>query len=94
MELPEGLYDGKDVKAAFLGDTFERNKEIYWTQAGSVAILKDNWKGILTKEGEFRLYDIVKGPAEKENLAGQNPDAAAEIVKSIHQWQKEMDLPN
>jgi len=91
MELPEGLYDGTDVKAAFLGDKFERNKEIYWTQAGSVAILKNNWKGILTKEGEFRLYDIVRDPAEKENLADQNRDVAAKIEKSIQQWQKEMD---
>ena len=38
------------------------------------------------------LYDIVKDPAEKENLAGQNPDVAAKIEKSIQQWQKEMDL--
>ena len=92
VELPEGLYDGTDVKAAFLGNKFERNKEIYWTQAGSVAILKNNWKGILTKEGEFRLYDIVKDPAEKDNLAGQNPDVAAKIEKRIQRWQKEMDL--
>jgi arylsulfatase A-like enzyme len=93
VELPGGLYDGTDVKAAYFGEKFERNKEIYWTQAGSVAILKNNWKGILTKEGEFRLYDIIKDPAEKENLAGQNPTVAAKIEKSIQRWQKEMDLP-
>jgi len=92
VELPEGLYDGTDMKAAFLGNTFERNKEIYWTQAGSVAILKNNWKGILTKKGEFRLYDIVKDPAEKDNLAGEKPGVAVKIKESIQRWQKEMDL--
>jgi arylsulfatase A-like enzyme len=37
------------------------------------------------------LYDIVKDPAEKENLAGQNPTVAANIEMSIQQLQKEMD---
>jgi len=31
-------------------------------------------------------------PAETDNLAGENPDVAAKIEKSIQRWQKEMDL--
>ena len=90
VKLPEGVYDGTDVKDAFLGNEFVRKKEIFWTNAGSVALLKNDWKGILTNEGEFSLYDIVKDPAEKENLAGQNPTVAANMEKSIQRWQKEM----
>jgi len=92
VELPEGLYDGTDVKAAFLGEQLERSKELFWTQAGSVAMLSHNWKGILTKEGEFTLYDMDKDPAELNNLLNDYPEVAAKIEKRIISWKREMNL--
>ena len=90
VELPEGIYDGTDVKAAFLGKQFQRSKELFWTHAGSVAMLSQSWKGILTKEGEFSLYNMEQDPAELSNLAGMHPEVAKEIEKSIQSWKKEM----
>jgi len=92
VELPEGIYDGTDVKAAFLGKELKRSKELFWTHAGSVAMLSQNWKGILTKAGEFTLYDIEQDPAELNNLAGNHPEVAKEIEKSIQSWKKEMSI--
>jgi len=90
VDLPEGVYDGTDVKAAFLGKAFERNKEIYWTQAGSVALLDKNWKGILTKEGELKLYNMEKDPGERDNLAGSHPDLATKTEQRIRNWKNQI----
>ena len=91
VKLPEGIYDGTDVKAAFFGRKFERSKDIYWTQAGSVAILSENWKGILTANGDFKLYDIEKDPTESNNLISTHPDVAEKIKRDIRNWKLEMD---
>ena len=94
IELPEGRFDGTDVTSAFLGKNFQRKKDIYWTQAGSVAILKENWKGILTKDGEFKLYDIEKDPEEAHMLNERYPDVASEIEQSILDWKAEISTRN
>jgi N-acetylgalactosamine-6-sulfatase len=90
IEIPEGRYDGTDVKAAFLGEVFERNKQIFWTHSGDIAILEDNWKGILTRDGEFKLYDIEKDPEELHNLRSKYPEIEEKIENSIRNWTKEI----
>lgn len=85
-ELPNGIYDGTDVKAAFFGKDFHRQKDIYWTQAGAIAILQNNWKGILEKNGNFKLYDIVKDPTEQNNLKTNHPKVAEKLQHNIRKW--------
>jgi arylsulfatase A-like enzyme len=90
IDLPDGQYDGIDVKSAFLGKEIQRKEAIYWSQAGSTAMLEGNWKGVLGKDGEFKLYDIEKDPSELNNLKTYNPKLAAEMKKSLQQWKKEI----
>lgn len=92
VELPKGQYDGVNVKAAFLGKEFQRNSDIYWSQAGSAAILVENWKGILGKDGTFGLYDIIEDPEELKNLKADLPEVASKIEKSLKVWKNEMTL--
>jgi len=86
IQLPEGVYDGVDVKSAFLGQEFRRGKAVYWTQAGAVAVLKDRWKGLIGKSGNFELYDIVNDPSETNELQGTYPEEAMQIEKNIQTW--------
>ena len=86
IELAEGIYDGLDVKSAFLGKALQRSKDIFWTQAGNTAVLSGNWKGVLTKDGNFKLYDIVEDPEEQNNLRILQAEKANEIEQRIHDW--------
>jgi N-acetylgalactosamine-6-sulfatase len=86
IELAEGIYDGMDVKSAFLGKSLQRSKDIFWTQAGHTAVLSGNWKGVLTKDGNFALYDIVEDPEEQTNLRSLQAEKANEIEQRIHDW--------
>lgn len=94
IDLPEGMYDGTDAKQAFLGKAFDRNKKIYWTQAGNVAVLDQNWKGMLTKSGEFKLYDIVKDPEELNEVHTDFIEQAIRLESTIKNWKKEMNQLN
>ncbi|MCD6401712.1 MAG: hypothetical protein J7L73_07260, partial [Anaerolineales bacterium] len=75
---------------AFLGKEYKRKKTIFWSQAGSLASLNENWKGVLNKNEEFQLFDIVKDPSELNNVKAEYPAVAAEMEKSLREWQKKM----
>lgn len=86
VALDRSTLDGMDVTAAFMGEGQERTKDIFWTQAGSIALLKDHWKALLNKDGTLLLYDIVKDPEEKTNLATTFPEQASSMEKLIRNW--------
>ncbi|MEX0986641.1 MAG: sulfatase-like hydrolase/transferase [Bacteroidales bacterium] len=90
IDLPVGTYDGLDVSAAFLGENMVRDKELYWTQAGDVALLRDQWKAILKSDGELLLYDIGSDPEELNDLKSDHPDLAEELKKGITDWRVNM----
>jgi N-acetylgalactosamine-6-sulfatase len=90
LELPEGTYDGTDVSSAFLGEEMAREKDIYWTQAGTVALMRDQWKAMLKSNGDLMLYDIESDPEELHDLSAGQPKLAEELKKSIIDWSAEI----
>jgi arylsulfatase A-like enzyme len=62
--------------------------------------IEGKWKLLLTYDGEVnryvsthprtekrpQLFDLVADPSEQTNLAGQNPEVMARLVKAINQW--------
>lgn len=91
LEMPEGTFDGVDVSPAFLGGEPVREKEVYWTQAGAVAMLQGRWKAILERNGELLLYDIVNDPGERNELSAEYPEQAASLRNSIIDWKNSMN---
>lgn len=63
-------------------------------------IVKDQWKLLLTYDGEVnryasshpreekrpQLYDLLADPHENENLASKNPEVVKELAKEIGDW--------
>jgi N-acetylgalactosamine-6-sulfatase len=90
IEVPEGTYDGTDVSRAFLGVDLVREKDIYWTQAGAVACMHENWKALLHRDGELLLFDIQKDPCEQNDLKDEYPEIANSLQKQILKWREEM----
>ena len=62
--------------------------------------IKGNWKLLLTYDGEVnrakhvhprtekrpQLFDLKADPTEQKNLASENPEMVAELVKRIQDW--------
>ncbi|WP_344675757.1 arylsulfatase [Sphingobacterium kyonggiense] len=90
---PQANLDSKNVLAALLGKD-KKGRDYLVKSAYTFSILKDQYKYILPNKGPARnnqvnielgndpndqLYDLSKDPAEKNNIASQNP----ELVKQL-----------
>lgn len=80
--------EGKNLLPYLEGKkTGDVHEYIFWHNADPTdlkhrnlsAVRYKNWRLVKYKDGSWRLFDIVKDPAEKENIADKHPD----IVKSL-----------
>lgn len=99
VALPNGYKaDGESIVVALKGETFERNKTIYWDWRfasinrphwPSGAIQEDNWKLLINEEADRReLYNLAEDWAEQENLIDQYPGRAAAMEDKLNKWKK------
>ncbi len=100
--LPESFQpDGVSQVSVLTGTpSQERQSPLFWKMSGrgkprnqdsyhwvSYATVNGKWKLMTDRDQSyFELYDIVKDPLEKENLAEQEPAVVAELHDSITSW--------
>lgn len=59
-------------------------------QAPCSAIRKGGWKLIrYYEDGYIELYNLVKDPGERTNLASRNPDKARDLAADLAEWLKQ-----
>ncbi|MDA7882541.1 arylsulfatase [Akkermansiaceae bacterium] len=83
----ERKLDGMNMTDVIFADAKSNRDEIVFEVSGSVrfpAIRKGNYK-LVGKE----LYDIVKDPSEKNDIAADNPKVVAELSKLVEAYGKE-----
>lgn len=94
---PQGL-DGKSIVPLFSGQTvaFE-TRELFWHFPGylplrtrpSSVIRKGDFKLIETfEDNQIALYNLRDDVSEKTDIAGQFPEVAAALKKSLDEWQQ------
>ena len=100
VEMPEIKPDGNDVSDILRGAPRSRQKPLFWDwrvgvvgnrayRPPSLAIREGRWKLFAQPDGsEVELYDIPKDPAEKINVADQNPDVVAHLLPMLLAWKK------
>ena len=54
-------------------------------QEGRRAVRTDRWRAVNEKRG-WELYDMLKDPLQKENLAQDQPDVLAKLQASYSEW--------
>lgn len=57
-----------------------------WEHQGSKAVLRDNWKLVMQRGGQWELFNIAKDRTELNNLVNQNPEKVAELTTLWQQW--------
>ncbi|MHB8899870.1 MAG: sulfatase-like hydrolase/transferase [Thermoguttaceae bacterium] len=88
---PEGLVlDGYDIMPVLAGDQDSPRQEMFWKRQGDEAARAGNWKWIRNRSGTF-LFDLAADLGEKNNLAKEMPQKAAELEKKFAGWLKAMD---
>lgn len=88
-----GKTDGVSILPTLLGKPEQQQEHdyLYWEfleKKGRVAIRKGKWKGVrynvdLDPKSPIELYDLSVDPGEKNNVAAQHPEQAAELSRLI-----------
>jgi arylsulfatase A-like enzyme len=102
VKLPEAYEpDGKSQVAALKGKVKPmREKPLFWKSIApwpaskdrpnhwvSYAVVHQNWKLVTNRDSTHKeLYNIVKDPFEKDNLAMENKKISTQLLKQLNQW--------
>lgn len=89
----------KDPKTAITRDALHWHYPHYHRTKPYGAIRKGDWKLIeFFEDGHVELFDLKADPWEKNDLAGQEPGRAAEMLRQLVEWRKsvgaQMPTPN
>jgi N-acetylgalactosamine-6-sulfatase len=98
--------DGESITCIFDNEKFERSTPLFWEWRFTVvnsenpyqanrwptsAVLKGDWKLLYnTSIGRTELYNILKDPFEKNNLAEQKTEMVSELMGLWNQWKQEL----
>jgi arylsulfatase A-like enzyme len=86
VQPPAGLtFDGTDVWHNLADGTPIPTRPLY---LGDHAIREGNWKLL-----DGKLYDVVKDPAEKDDLAAEHPDVVQRLKASLADWKAKLGQP-
>lgn len=82
--------EGRPLTPIFDGNQREGHEGIYWEHEGNRAVRQGKWKLVSRYEkqtgGTWELYDMEADRTEMNNLAGENPDKTAELVRMYEAW--------
>jgi arylsulfatase A-like enzyme len=84
--------EGVSLAPAFAGQPLARENPIYWEHEGNRAIRRGNWKLVMKLGGPWELYDIEGDRTEQNDLAGEQPELAAELSAEWDAWAQRADV--
>ena len=100
--IPDGAaFDGENLSGTIIGnENLSRQESLFWIRPPDrpgydgdndpdLAIRKGEYKLLMDVDGSHvQLYNILKDPEEKMNLAPENPDIAEGLKRELIAWYK------
>jgi arylsulfatase A-like enzyme len=86
-------FDGKSILPLLTGDSNSHHETIYWNSGppkGEWAVRQGKWKARGYRK-TLELYDLLKDPSEKNDIAKQYPKKAQALKKLQNKWLKDME---
>lgn len=79
--------EGVSLVPAFAGDALARSEPIFWEHEGNRAVRSGKWKLVAKgPKGSWELYDMEADRTETHNLANEQPQRLAELVRQWESW--------
>ena len=95
----KGTLDGNSLQPLLLGKPLN-DRPLFWHLASTYkhppcsVIRKGDWKLIqFLKNGRVELYNLRNDLKESDNLATQNPEQTATLLKELTQWRRSHKVP-
>jgi len=89
IDISQAIFDDQDIRAGDMAFGWMRlykdTKALVWT---------DNQYKLIERplQNETELYDLIKDPSEKYNLADTKPEVVVEMKQKLLQWEKSCQL--
>jgi arylsulfatase A-like enzyme len=83
---------GESLLPVLSGNAWSRAEPLYWERAGNKAIRKGKWKLVSVRSDNWELYDISRDRGETNNLIGQHPEVAKELLSLYDVWAKRVGV--
>lgn len=84
-----GDIDGISILPTLLGGEAHRRQKkheyLYWEYMGQTAVRWVDWKAYKPRKGDWELYDLSSDIEEQNNIAAQNQDTLAKMIKFAEQ---------
>jgi arylsulfatase A len=84
-----GDIDGISILPTLLGGEAQRRQKqheyLYWEYMGQTAVRWGNWKAYKPRKGDWELYDLSSDIEEQNDVAAQNQDMLAKMIKVAEQ---------
>lgn len=95
LDQSQSNLNREDLFWYFPAYTVEGASEKVFEQRPAVAIRRGDWKLIrsLEPQGKIELYQLRNDPAERHNLAKQQPQQVQALNDALSQWLLRMDAP-
>ena len=79
--------DGRSLLPILEGEQEKRNKSLGIMYSGRIAWHKEQYKLLSYDTGKtYQLYDLVKDPSEKTDIATANPELVEKLKKEMTEW--------
>ena len=75
--------EGVNIWPVLTGTSPGEPRSLYWKTAGQSAVRLGDWKLVSAKSREPELFNLIRDPYEKTNLAGQEADKLAELKAAL-----------
>ncbi len=93
LQPPRNL-DGADLRRLLRQDAGEAaDRALYWRFGEQSAVRVNNLKLLKIPEHEPMLFDLSTDPAEKTDLAAQQPEKVAQLRKTYEKWNAQLVPP-
>jgi len=82
-------YDGEDLLPYIMGEKKQRDLPLAFEYLAQAALMDNEYKVYSKDKGEsFELYNILEDPAEKYNLAEEQPERLKQMAEYWRKWKK------
>lgn len=94
IDPPDGLeLDGVDLRPYLGGGAFGPTQEfLFWRNGPNLAVLHGSWK-LIRAGNHVWLFDLKTDTGERANVAEDNPEVVADLLKAFDEWASEMRPP-
>jgi arylsulfatase A-like enzyme len=98
---PQEHQDGTSLVPSLRGKTFNRGKPLFWHSPTSRPYSTGDTDSSAVRIGNYKLlewynanhvelYDLSKDLGEQHNLSKKMPEKTAQMLKTLHDWRKEI----